>query len=389
MDGQPDDDIYCAACGERIRRSANFCRYCGAPNRYGDGAEGVDRRPPGTEPGRTPPGERPHPREDDTDEWGDPPEVTDRVSAQDDEAHEPWETDYARRVESRIDDGNDDSNNGDKVNPWREFLPDVARQRSESKLAVFGTAAGLGILGVALLIIVTIATVSIGTAMGFSQTSMGVLGTLVGQYIGFAGLALWYLRRRGFSWDHVKRYLGVEWPTLKQLGIVVGSWFVILALLIVIGLSLEVITDVFDMGDPDEPEQALDDIIADNPELVPAAILVMFLVVGPCEELLFRGVVQGRLREKFTAVPAILLASALFAGVHVIALAGSLQAIILGIFVLFSTSLVIGAVYEYTKSIVVAALLHGFHNSMVTLIIAADAIYDLEGVLSFLVLLPL
>lgn len=394
----PDDEMFCPFCGERIHRTARFCRHCGEQNTKhpeytgANGGERQDRRNERYEESTAPEtgqgeqrgpdtgqrdhrgpetGQRDH-REPGTGRRDEAERETGRHA---DEAPEPWETDYARRVESRIDDGNGDASDG-TLPQWRAYLPD--QTADESTLRVVGTAASLGIAGVVLLVIVTLLSVRFGTSLGFSFTAMGLLGTLLGQYIGFAGLALWYLHRRGFDWDRMRGYLGVRMPSLKELGLVVGSWLVILGLLIVIGLTLEFVTDLLGTGEPDEPERALDSIIADNPIVVPAAILAMFLVVGPCEELLFRGVVQGRLRERLSAIPAIVIASALFAAVHVIALAGSLQAIMLGISVLFVTSLVIGAVYEYTGSVVVASLLHGFHNSMVVLLLYVEATTDLE-----------
>lgn len=394
----PDDEMFCPFCGERIHRTARFCRYCGEPNTKhpadagsGDGetrpATGDDRRDTWTDEagdeGRGGRGEAVGDRRQET--WGEPEDDRQHDSG----SPEPWETDRARRVESRIDDGDGERQRDEPSPQWRTYLPEVARREDESTARVVGVAAALGLGGVVLLTIITLLTVSFGGAVGFSLTSMALVGTLLGQYIGFAGLALWYLNRRGLDWERMKGYLGVRMPSLKELGLVVGSWLVILVLLIVIGLTIEAVTELLGTGEPDQPEQALDEFIEDNPLIIPVAILAMFLVVGPCEELLFRGVVQGRLRERLAAGPAIIIASALFAAVHVIALAGSFQAVLLGISVLFVTSLVIGAVYEYTGSVVVAALLHGFHNSMVVLLVYIEATTDLEeGMVVLLALLP-
>ncbi|PSQ47059.1 CPBP family intramembrane metalloprotease domain-containing protein, partial [Halobacteriales archaeon SW_7_65_23] len=92
---------------------------------------------------------------------------------------------------------------------------------------------------------------------------------------------------------------------------------------------------------------------------------MMFLVVGPMEELLFRGIVQNRLRERFPAIPAIAIASAIFAAVHVVALAGSPTGMLVTVFILFFPATVFGTVYEFTGNLVAPALLHALHNSVI------------------------
>ena len=102
--------------------------------------------------------------------------------------------------------------------------------------------------------------------------------------------------------------------------------------------------------------------------------------VGPCEEILYRGVVQGRLRESLPAAPAIVIASAVFAVIHVMALTGGISGRLTTVAVLFFPSLVFGAVYEYTGNIVVPALLHSLHNAVIfTLLYASIAYADELG----------
>jgi membrane protease YdiL (CAAX protease family) len=360
--GDDDQEMFCPACGERISRSAKFCRYCGEPNRKTKG-EDAPSQDSGTQ---------------------EPP-----AAAESDESQEPWETPYARRVESRIEDDETEQTDEptDSDSAWRDRLPDAARDPDESTLRVVGIAAGLGLLGVGLLVVITVLTVNIGSALGIATTPLALLGTVLGQYLGFIGLSIYYLRNRGFDKNDITTYLGVRWPTLRELGLVIAAWVMIFVLLIVIGLAIEAVTELLGSGNPDEPDQALDEVISANPAILIGVIVAMFVVVGPSEEILFRGIVQGRLRERLSAVPAIALASLLFASIHVIALAGSLQAIVLGISVLFVTSLVLGAVYEYTGSIVIPALLHAFHNSMVTIFVYIQVTTDVEeGILVELLL---
>ncbi|ELZ96987.1 hypothetical protein C440_04398 [Haloferax mucosum ATCC BAA-1512] len=104
--------------------------------------------------------------------------------------------------------------------------------------------------------------------------------------------------------------------------------------------------------------------------LIPASILL----IGPGEELLFRGVVQGRLRERFSPVIAIGFTSLLFASVHYVALTGAASARLVTIGLLLVPALAFGTVYEYTDNILVPSLVHGLYNATLFGIIYLGAV---------------
>ena len=89
---------------------------------------------------------------------------------------------------------------------------------------------------------------------------------------------------------------------------------------------------------------------------------ITLLLVGPAEELLFRGVVQGLLSRAYRPASAVVIASAVFGAIHLPALIGSgsvtyiVAAALLG--------LVLGAAYELTDNIVVPAAAHGVYNAI-------------------------
>lgn len=92
-------------------------------------------------------------------------------------------------------------------------------------------------------------------------------------------------------------------------------------------------------------------------------IPVSLLFVGPFEELVFRGVVQGVFRRRYGGAVAIGAAATLFGVAHLVALTGSgsrvsylAVAAILG--------LVLGFVYERTENLVVPAAIHGGYNAL-------------------------
>lgn len=102
----------------------------------------------------------------------------------------------------------------------------------------------------------------------------------------------------------------------------------------------------------------------ENPQFFLYMIFVSVLVVGPIEELLFRGVVQGLLRRALSAWPAILLAAALFGLVHVWAVQGATDQQLVYAVVATVLGVVLGYLYERTGNVVVPGLAHGLYNAM-------------------------
>lgn len=253
----------------------------------------------------------------------------------------------------------------DRITDPRDTVTD------SSALRAVGAAVGLGILGMFILAFVSIVSALVGTEFGLSLTTLLVGGTALGQIVGFGGLGLWYLRNRGYSWGGVREYLGIRLPTLRELGVMVLGYVAIIVLLVVVANALMLLG-------PEPAENQGAATASENPHIIPAMILMMLFVVGPCEELLYRGVVQNRLREALSPAPAIAIASAIFASVHVIALAGDLIGVITTITILIFPSLVFGYVYEYTGNLVVPALLHGLHNSILLSILWVLATYGEE-----------
>lgn len=336
------DDTYCSNCGERITRQAEYCHYCGErlgePGSDHAGVVGGDTVGDRTDGGESALGEPSRQRRGET---GRPPGGTGGAAG-----------------------GVDD-----------DLVP------SESPLRTVGVAAGLGVLGIVLLALVSIVVVLVSSPIGLSTGVLLVVGTAVGQYVGFGGLALSYLRRRGFTWEQVRSYVGVRTPSLREVGVVVAGYLAIIVLLVVVAGIASVFL-------PEPAENEATGVAADNPGIVPGMILMMFLVVGPMEELLFRGVVQNRIRERLDPVPAIVTASAIFATVHVVALAGDPSGMLVTVFILFFPATVFGAVYEYTGNLVVPALLHAIHNSViVSLIFLSPDMGDGGAIMSVLVTL--
>lgn len=228
---------------------------------------------------------------------------------------------------------------------------------NDSPVTAIAVAIGLGVGGP---LIALASAFGVGLVGSFVELSIGAslaLSLFFGQYVAFGGLALGYLAVRGLDRTGIRSYLGVRRPSLTEIGIVIGAWFAILVTLMVVSAAIQV------LGAETASNQSAE-LAMQNPAIIPLLIAASFLVIGPCEEILYRGVVQGRLREALPAAPAIVLASAIFAFVHVMALTGGVSGRLTTVAILFVPSLVFGAVYEYTENLVVPTLLHGLHNAV-------------------------
>lgn len=320
---------YCTSCGELIDRDAEYCTYCGV--------ETKDREFPNDRSG--------------------PATASDGRSFRE-SRHDSTEPTTDRRG-SPVSEQSTDRNYG---SPRVGIDGQMGPPSTDSTLRTVGIAAGLGILGVVLLIVFSAVGSLVLFALQLPDLATLAVGTAVGQYLGFMGLGVWYLQRRGYDREGIRSYLGIQRPSIREIGLVLLGWLAIFVMVIVVSLVVQAF-----LPEPAQNEGASQFAEgATNPAILAAGVLFMFVVVGPCEEFLYRGIVQNRLRERLSAGPAILIAAAVFASVHVIALSGGdpvAMATTVGI--LFVPALVLGSLYEYTGNLVVVSLLHGLHNSVI------------------------
>lgn len=111
----------------------------------------------------------------------------------------------------------------------------------------------------------------------------------------------------------------------------------------------------------------------DAPRYFLYMVVVSVALVGPAEELVFRGVVQGELRKALSAPPAIALAAFLFGSLHFVAGTGTLVEQSAYVLVATLLALPLGYLYEVTGNLALPALAHGLYNAALYLIQYADA----------------
>lgn len=211
--------------------------------------------------------------------------------------------------------------------------------------------AGLGlIVGVGLTALAGIGLRSLGVSIGIPGTI--VLSLVLIQGIAFGGVAIAYLHFRDLTWA----FIPIEVPSAREL-LWIGSGYVLALLSAFVGALVVMLTRV------EAASNRAGEVGLQHPEILLLLIPASFLLIGPGEELLFRGVVQGTIRERFGPVSAVIIASAFFAAVHFAALSGGTGARLVTIGVLFLPSLVFGAAYELTENLVVPAVIHGAYNA--------------------------
>mgnify|MGYP002760457339 FL=1 len=203
-------------------------------------------------------------------------------------------------------------------------------------------------------VIVTIVAALLG-AFGVDVTTRPslrlVMSTILLQGMTFGGLSILYLRFRDLDFE----FVSLSIPDRRDVAVTIGGVGTLLGLLIV---SSRVISSL----GLESAENQVVTVGQQNPTAFLILIPLSFLLVGPGEELLYRGLVQGTLRETLHPTRAIVLASALFASIHLFSLSGEGKLVYVGI--AFVLALVLGATYEYTDNLVVPTLIHGAYNAI-------------------------
>ncbi|OVE84656.1 CPBP family intramembrane glutamic endopeptidase [Natronolimnobius baerhuensis] len=171
----------------------------------------------------------------------------------------------------------------------------------------------------------------------------------------------------GYLWFRPAITVSVRWPTRDELAVAFAG---LVAGLVAVSLSF-VSSDVVVPSLELWPHfSAYSGYNASSVTMVLVGAVLSLLVIGPVEEFLFRGVIQGRLRAVFGPVAAIGLASFVFAFFHfyLILLLEVPAAVIAHMLVYYTVmGAIFGVTYERTGTLVVPALVHGAFNAVLFL----------------------
>ena len=163
------------------------------------------------------------------------------------------------------------------------------------------------------------------------------------------GVTLLFAKHKGAS----LKELGLKKASLRILTIV----SVAAVLLFLMGVGISIGEDMF-FG-PDPLGELVEKLVMprDSFQLI-AMIALSLVLVGPCEELAFRGFVQKGFENSFGKMKGLLIASVLFGLLHGL---NTLYAIVPA----FAAGLVLGYVWQQTGGNTTAsALMHGINNTI-------------------------
>jgi membrane protease YdiL (CAAX protease family) len=223
--------------------------------------------------------------------------------------------------------------------------------RIHAVTAAVGLTYGSTIIGT----LVVLSASSVLAAFGIDLTSRPswrlLLSTLLLQGVTYGGLSILYLKYRSLDFEFVP----ISVPDRRDVAVILVGIVALLGLLIAA-------SGIISLLGLESAQNRIVTIGQQNPEAFLLLVPLSFLVVGPGEELLYRGLVQGTLGETLHPARAIILASALFASIHLFSLTGDGKLVYVG--VAFVLALVLGVAYEYSDNLVVPALIHGTYNAI-------------------------
>jgi hypothetical protein len=218
-------------------------------------------------------------------------------------------------------------------------------------------AMALGLFLVAFLSAVAVAGLGVGLAERLGLVAGDGTGAqLVGMVLSFVGFGVGVAGFLGVTGR--LEVIDLRWPTRRDAAWAAGGLVAILVLALVIEQLLAA-------ARVDVAQNNVLRILEENPAVAPYLVAISLVFVGPFEELVFRGGVQGLLRGAWGSRNAVLVASALFGAAHLPALIGTgTLALVAYLAVAAVLGLVLGGIYERTRNLLVPAVVHGVYNSV-------------------------
>jgi membrane protease YdiL (CAAX protease family) len=202
-------------------------------------------------------------------------------------------------------------------------------------------------------VLVSLASVAVPSTPG--QMERYVLGS-VALGLGAATVAFVYIR----TTDETPAFLDFRVPTKRGVGYVVGGIAALLAILAGMSFALSY------LGVSTASHSIERAAREGNAEMLLLVVVASWLFIGPGEELLYRNIIQKSLYGTFGEWGAVVVASVVFALGHFLAYwSPNLVRTLVSLVVVFTLSLLLGAVYLRTENTTVPAVIHGTFDAIV------------------------
>ena len=187
------------------------------------------------------------------------------------------------------------------------------------------------------------------------QMERYVLGS-VALGLGAATVAVVFIR----TTDETPAFLDFRVPSRRGLGYVVGGIGALLAILMAMSFALS------HLGVSTASHSIERAAREGNAEMLLFVVVASWLFIGPGEELLYRNIIQKSLYGTFGEWGAVVVASGVFALGHFLAYwSPNLVRTLVSLVVVFTLSLLLGAVYLRTENTTVPAVIHGTFDAIV------------------------
>lgn len=207
-------------------------------------------------------------------------------------------------------------------------------------------------------------------------------GLLVGAHLGL--ISIWWLfgffaltvipqeinKIRTHGLEKYFRVLNFTRPTLRDIGVIILGLLGILTLLI---LASQLILSLLSGGSAVEQGGHLISDASFNVWIWAGAVLIMYLLVGPLEEYLFRDKLQGFFKNRTTVIGAIIGTNVIFSLMHLpfLITVGDPAAYIVPLILLAILGSIFSFQYEYTDNLAVPSLTHSTYNSIILTVLFA------------------
>lgn len=191
-------------------------------------------------------------------------------------------------------------------------------------------------------------------ALGYDIAATWILlgSTAIGQ-VAFLGIGYAYVRARDVA-------VGVGRPSRRDSLAVLGGT----VLAIAVAVALSAVLAALDLL----PGSVIAEVATTDPRFLLGLAVLSVVIVAPAEELLFRGAIQGRLRQRFGPRASVVGSSLLFGSMHLANYTGALGPIVAGAVLIAAVGAVFGALYEYTDNLAVPVATHAVYNAVLLVV---------------------